>query len=195
MIWKSEFSQPFFNLAHSYGIGINRTVDYSDLASLVMLPLSFNYWKTEVKQILKPHRVLKPIIIMVCCVAFVATSYPKHYEELAMNSEFIKIVSSDYQSAKRKLHIYNDAIYNRIYYRIEFPEKMAHISTLIQVDSIDERNTRIVLDSILGFSVASKGSLFRVRYDEETIEFIRSLSKEDIEKLFSKQIQEEFGTE
>ncbi len=191
-LWKSEFSQPIFNFAHSIGIGINRTIDYSDLIALLVLPISYLYWNSRSKELFKPKRILKPIIIGISSFAFVATSLPKHYERLSMKSEFSTIVNSNKQSARAQLNIYKEGMFNQDNYRIEISGKNAHILTSIKVDSISEKTTKIALDSILSFTVEGNGFIFSNGIDKNDVEYIRKLSKKEIEQLFSKQIKNEF---
>jgi hypothetical protein len=193
VFWKSEFSQPIFDFAHSNGIGLNRTVDYSDLMALLILPISYFYWKSDSKELFKTKRILKPIIITISCFAFVATSLPKHYEKLSMKSEFSTIVNSNKQSVRTQLHIYKEGMFNQDNYRIELSGKNAHILTSIKVDSISEKTTKIALDSILSFTVEGNGFIFSSGIDKDDVEYIRTLSKNEIEQLFSKQIKSEFG--
>ena len=193
VFWKSEFSQPIFNFAHSIGIGLNRTVDYSDLIALLVLPISYIHWNSKSKLLIKPKRILKPIIIGISCFSFVATTLPKYYEKISLKSEFSTNVNSDYQSVRKKLNLYKEGNFENDSYWIDIPERSAHIATSIKVDSINERITKIALDSILSFTVKGNGFLFSSRFDKKDIEFIKSLNKKEIEELFSKQIRKEFG--
>jgi len=193
VFWKSEFSQPIFDFALSNGIGINRTVDYSDLIALLVLPFSYIYWNSESKSLFKATKKLKPIIIGISCFAFIATTLPKHYEKLSMKSEFSTIVNFDKQSVRTQLQIYKEGMFARDNYRIEMSGKNAHILTSIKVDSINEQKTRVSLDSILSFTVEGNGFIFSSGIDKDDVEFIRKLSKNEIEQLFSKQIKKEFG--
>ena len=193
VFWKSEFSQPIFDFAHSNGIGINRTVDYSDLIALLVLPISYIYWYRKSKLLIEPRKNLKPIIIGISCFAFVATTLPKHYEKLSIKSEFSTNVNSEYQSVRKKLNFYKEGLFENDSYWIELPEKSARIATLIKVDPINEKVTKIALDSILSFTVEGNGFIFSSGIDNDDVEYIRRLSKNEIEELFSKQIKKEFG--
>ncbi|MEP1488720.1 MAG: hypothetical protein ABJK28_09860 [Algibacter sp.] len=193
VFWKSEFSQPIFNFAHSYGIGINRTVDYSDLISLLILPISYIYWNWDFEQFIQPNKILKSIIIGISYFAFVATSLPRHYEELSLKSEFSTNVNSDYESVRTQLRIYKEGTFKKDYYRIELPKKDAHITTSIKISTINNKTTRIAIDSILSFTVEGNGFIFSSGIDKDDVEFIKSLSEEEIEQLFSEQIKKEFG--
>jgi hypothetical protein len=192
VFWKSEFSQPIFDFAHSYGIGIDRTVDYTDLISLLILPISYKYWKSVFKQLLKPNIIFKPIIIGMSCFSFIATTLPHHYEKLSMKSDFSTNVNTEYQSVRKKLNLYNEGLFESDSYWIELPKRSAHIATSIKVDSINEKITKIALDSILSFTVQGNGFIFSSGIDNDDVEYIRGLSKNEIEELFSVQIKKEF---
>lgn len=193
ILWKSDFSQPLFEFAHSYGIGINRTVDYTDLISLLILPVSYIYWNWDSLQIIKPWKILKPIIIGISCVAFIATTLPKHYEKLSMKSEYYTNVNSEYQFVRTKLNLHKEGSFEKDNYWIELPKKKAHILTSIKVDSINEQTTRIALDSILSFTIEGNGFIFSSGIDDDDVDYIRGLNKNEIEQLFSKQLKSEFA--
>ncbi|WP_128755253.1 hypothetical protein [Aquimarina sediminis] len=190
VFWKSELSQPFIHLAHSYGIGMNRTIDSSDFIALLILPISYIYWNWDSK-LFEPTKILKPMVIGISCFAFIATSLPEHYEQLSMKSEFSINVNSNFESVRTQLHLYKNRVLEEGNYSINLPKKNARILTSIKVDSIDEKTTRIILDSILSFAIEENGFIFSSGIDDD-IEYIKSLSIANIEQLFSKQIQSEF---
>jgi hypothetical protein len=193
VFWKSEFSQPLFDFAHSYGIGINRTIDYSDLIALLILPISYLYWNGDSKHVMQPKKILKPIIIGISCFAFIATSIPKQYEALSLKSEFSTIVNADYESVRTQLQMYKDDLFDKDRYRIELPKKNAHILTLIKVSPINDTTTRVAIDSILSFTVEGSGSIFINGIDKDDVAYIKNLSQEEIEQLFLEQMKKEFG--
>src|SRR5690554_746463 len=84
VFWKSEFSQPIFDFALSNGIGINRTVDYSDFFALTILPISYKYWNSNSQQFFEPKKALKPIIIGISCISFIATTLPENFIEIGI---------------------------------------------------------------------------------------------------------------
>src|SRR5690554_1665687 len=192
VFWKSEFSQPIFDFALSNGIGINRTVDYSDFFALTILPISYKYWNSNSQQFFEPKKALKPIIIGISCISFIATTLPKHYEKISLKSEFSTNVNYDYQNVRSQLNLYKEGLYEKDYYRIELSEKRAHISTSIKVDSINENTTRIALDSILSFTVEGNGFIFSSGIKKKDVDYVRSLKQNEIENLFSEQIKKEF---
>lgn len=192
IFWKSEFSQPFFDFIHAYKIGINRTIDYSDLISIIILPISYKYWKSDFKQIIKLNKNFKPIIIAMSCFSFIATTLPHHYEKLSMKSDFFTDIKFDSDFVKTQLNLQKENLLEKNYYRIEFPTKNAHISTSIKIDSLSDKITRITLDSILSFTVDGNGFILSSGIDKDDVDFIRNLSKKKVEQLFSKQIKKKF---
>lgn len=192
VFWKSSLSQPIFDFANSYGIGINRVVDYSDLMALLIIPLSYFYWNNSSSYQNKSKRILKPIIIGVCCFSFIATSLAEHYEEVNLSSDFQTQISKDLETVKKQLKIYD---YNEIpvgLYKVEIKERDAEIHTEVSLRKIDSLNTQISLDSIVGFKVQGSGFLFYSGIDEDDVDYMQSLSQAEMEKMFEKSINKEF---
>ncbi|MBX3291063.1 MAG: hypothetical protein KF855_17270 [Acidobacteria bacterium] len=80
VFWKSPFSQPLIDLVNSLQLlRFGRTIDYSDLMALVMLPASFKYFEHIDKQGSINLNGLKQtaavFVIFVSVFAFTATSY------------------------------------------------------------------------------------------------------------------------
>jgi hypothetical protein len=94
---------------------------------------------------------------------------------------------------RTQLRVYKEGLFEQDNYQIQVSEKRAHILTSIKIDSISEKNTRISLDSILSFTVEGNGFIFSSGIDNDDVEYIRGLNKNEIEELFSKQIKKEFG--
>ncbi len=194
MFWKSELSQPMFDFAHSYGIGINRTVDYSDLIALFILPISYYYWNTNLKTVKEPKRIFKPIIIGICSFAFIATTLASHYEELNLKSDFETTVNYDLETVKKVLRIYHDidSIVPIGSFIINLEDRKAEIWTKISLRKVDSIKTKISLDSIINFRVQGTGVIFYSGIDEDDVEFMKKLSQNEIEMLFEKSLKKEF---
>ncbi len=184
MIWKSQFSQPIFDLAHSYGIGIDRTVDYSDLISLLIIPVSYIYWKTDYKQILRPNKVLKPIIISISCFAFIATSVPSVYGKINIKSDYEVNVKTSLEKAK-KLDLYYLSFKNGKYFSILYiPERKAKINVSLIIKEKENGILNIKLDSILDYRVDGSTMIFVGGVDQEDVDYVENLSQSDFEILF-----------
>ena len=74
VFWKSSYSQPLIELWNSLPFfGVARTVDYSDLVALLILPWSFHYSVRH--STIGKHRAWLYAIGIISIFAFTATSY------------------------------------------------------------------------------------------------------------------------
>ncbi len=76
IIWKSELSQSFIDFINYKTCLINRVVDYSDYIALLSIPLSYFIFNREVQIHNKP--IFSKLLLIISCVAFLATSSPRH---------------------------------------------------------------------------------------------------------------------
>lgn len=191
IFWKSEFSQGFFDFANSYGIGINRIIDYSDLMALLILPISFCYWKYDFQSIIRPYKIAKPLIIVISSFSFIATSPPRHTEKLNMKSEFSHVVEYNLDYVREKLPIHAELKANQGDYAIYLPEQKAAIRISIRIEKLDSGRTILFLDSIKSFEVYSNSGFLFGRINENSIDYIRGLSRLEIETLFKENCKKE----
>lgn len=189
VFWKSEFSQPLFDIAHANRIGINRVVDYSDLFALFILPFSYQYWKSDFKSVTKINSIFKPIIIGVCCFAFIATSQPRMFHDYNMKSDFETLITSEIDSTKLNRYFYRPDEMGGYRYYIELPERRTGIETKVHIEELPDGQFKVKLDSILNYTMTGNGSFFFSNFENEHVEYIDNLSKSDIEKLFEKQLR------
>ena len=187
LFWKSDYSQPVFNFVQSYGLGIERTVDYSDLISLLILPISYLYWNSDFKQILNLRRTFKPIIIFICCFAFIATTLPKKEGKINIKSDYETNVMVSLENAK-KLELY-DSFYKKNTYKskLHIPKYNAQINISLIINEKDNGYLNIKLDSIISYGVEGSMTPFIGGIDEDDVDYIESLSLSDFEILFIKQ--------
>ena len=189
VFWKSHLSQSLIDFAQVYNLWINRTIDYTDLFSLIMLPISYFYWKSDVRKAVKYHMFIKTFVIGVCCYTFIATSMPQHYEEKKLYSGYKVEVDLELEMVKSKLHMYKDNIATFNYYSIEFPERNAYIFASINATTIGQQTTAITLDSIFSFTVKGSGFIFGGGVDESDVNYMKNLSLEELEERFKRQIK------
>ena len=190
LYWKSELSQPIFDFAHSYDIGINRTVDYTDLVALLILPISYFYWNAGLRDEIQPIRIFKPIIIGICIFSFIATTVPEHHKELNLKSDYETTLNYNLETVKMKLKFNQDSIFIPAgSYDIQLKEKNADIWTKISLSKIDSSKTKISLDSIINFKVQGTGAVFFGNINEDYIKYMQKLTKNEIEKLFEMSIK------
>lgn len=188
VFWKSELAQPIFDFANSHGIGINRTVDYTDFVALLILPISYYYWNTSLKKAVQPKRIFKPIIIGICCFSFIATTLASHREKLNLKSNFHTTLHYDIEILKKDLEDYEDSSITNRFYIINLEDRDAEIWTKISLKRIDSTKTEVYLDSITRFKVQGTGFAFFSNIDEDDVNYMQKLTVSEIEVLFEKSI-------
>jgi len=138
VFWKIELSQPLFDFAHANGFGFDRIVDYSDLFALLMLPISYRYWNTDYKLILHPKKIFKPILISICCFAFLATSQPRKSYRYDYKSDYEMVVTMALDSVKNKLRFYGSESDNQLRYTFELDERRTDIETKVVLEQLKD---------------------------------------------------------
>ncbi|OXA81093.1 hypothetical protein SAMN05444397_109197 [Flavobacterium aquidurense] len=137
VLWKSSYSQILINTWNNIGLwNINRTVDYSDIFALLILPLAYHI--EALKEKLFTIRITPFIPLTICIYAFIATVRPtsntgfddntavyhiKHYSREDFMSELknlgLDVTSSDYHNTKyydehTEINNLNDSIGNLV---------------------------------------------------------------------------------
>jgi len=187
VFWKSEFSQPIFDFAHSYGIGIDRTVDYTDLISLLILPISYKYWKLDFQQIIQSNKILKSSIIGVCFFAFIATSVASDFGEINLKANYKTDVQTTLEKARKAELFYVSLKNDRYLSKLSIPEKRAEINIILIIKENENGLLNIKLDSILDYQVKGSGNLFGGGVDQDNVEYVKKMTADDFEKLFAEQ--------
>ena len=187
VFWKSEFSQPIFDFAHSYGIGIDRTVDYSDLISLIILPVSYIYWKSDFQQLIQLNKAFKPAIIGISCFAFIATSVPSKNGKINLKANYEINLETTLEIVEKSNLYYLSLKNNRYLSRLEIPEKKAEINLSLIILEKENGFLNIKLDSVLDYRVNGSTMIFVGGVDQDDIDYVEKLTISDFESLFIKQ--------
>jgi len=181
LIWKSELVQPLIDFAQNTGINIGRTVDYTDLAALLMLPVSYKYLNRDGRLILPLPDVFGPAIVIVCCFAFVATSMPRTLIEINIKSYAIYKVKADRATVVDFVTVSgNDS--TGYFSDVEISDRNAKFTCKVKISELDNTIITVGLDSIIDVSVEESG-VFSSDYDEN-VEYVRNLKQKDFERLF-----------
>lgn len=185
VFWKSSSSQFAIDFINNIGIGINRVVDYSDLIALLILPLSYHYRTTNTSGIKKINFLPKGLIIGICSFAFIATTLPIERGEINLKSTYETEFEIQKDSVLRKMFKYyksdNDLKYQVV---IKLPEKNSRIIVSTIISEIENKRTKVKLDSIL-FFVTEARSFFGVK--KKDVEYVQKLKLKDFEQLFKEQ--------
>lgn len=186
IFWKSSSSQFVIDNLNNFGIGINRTVDYSDLMALLILPLSYLYRIKNSNKIEKLRFLPKPVIIGICSFAFIATTLPTEYGDLNLKSNLeTQIDSLKEDSLTDKLGVYKNSNAPKYYTAIDIPNKRTRVTLSIIISELENNKVNIKLDSILSY-VTEASSLFS-GVNKKDVEYIKSLKTEDFERMFIEQ--------
>ena len=95
--WKSPIVQPVIDGLNGIGLPTHRTIDYSDLIALAVLPFSYHVFQNSKVYMQKP--VLLNIWIIFSALVFMATSMPKG----KMETFYFTDKTYDYNFSKKEL--------------------------------------------------------------------------------------------
>ncbi|MEQ8926632.1 MAG: hypothetical protein RLO81_12505 [Fulvivirga sp.] len=189
IFWKSPLSQDIIEWAQNIGIGFNRTVDYSDLLALSILPISFYYLQHQRASNAK-HNFLAIPIGLLSLFAIWATTLPREEVELNMPINKVYELGISKKQLFNSLHFANSNSNNieknladslfYIYFDIQ-EEYQADVTVLVKITSIDSTHTMIQLDTII--SCYLTGSLFS-GVDKQEVEYFQSLSELEFARYF-----------
>jgi len=182
IFWKSELIEPILFFLQNIGIGINRTIDYSDLITLLVLPISYGYWNSNINDYLPNRIFLKQIILTVCIFSFIATSMPKKYKNIKLKSNLeIKLKANENEIiTKLNLNKVHDSMHY-FNYNFNIEKSNSEITSKIKITKLEDGLLSIKLDSIL--KSETRGSLF-FGVSKENLEYIDKLTISDYEKFF-----------
>lgn len=94
VFWKSSFSQGLIDLWDSFQFfKIGRTIDYTDLSALLILPLSYFYFKTEIQKqktflVNFTKRVCTSFVILLSVFTFTATTLVKD-RDISLDEDYV----------------------------------------------------------------------------------------------------------
>ena len=189
ILWKSPISQSFIDFFNSYGIGVGRVIDYSDLVALLVLPLSFQYHLNRLNRTASVGKLQTFAISAAAFFSFCATTLPQEKVDLKIDTDRSYILEMSKEELFKSLspgHLYSDPQVNNytdslfyLYFRI--PDTRADVTGLATVYAIDSTKVKVHLDSIL-FSYVEGNFLGGV--DKDQIEKVKSFRAIDYENLF-----------
>lgn len=183
IFWKSEFADAIILFINNLGIGINRVVDYSDNIALIILPVSYFYWNKESKEIFAVKFNLKPIIILISCFSFIATSLPKENQKVNLKSNLAITSDLTIDDITNKLKYIQFLENNN--YRLEVVQKKLYIQMIITLKNLENGSVLIKLDSIKDYQI--QGRLF-FGISDELRQKAKNFTIKDYEKIFLEEL-------
>ncbi len=77
-LWNSPIVQPLIDTLNNLGLGVHRTVDYSDNMALLSLPFAYRFMHKDVRWSLSAKPALLTIVATISILAFTATTLAPH---------------------------------------------------------------------------------------------------------------------
>lgn len=120
IIWKSEYSQVFIDFWNDILIlKINRVVDYTDLAALIILPLAYRVDKIKPKLTLE-FKFSSVIVSGLALFAFASTSY---YSEVEVDKKYnFKFSLDSLENKLKSIEAINHSVVREMEYHKTYPD-------------------------------------------------------------------------
>jgi hypothetical protein len=188
--WKLEISQPYIDwLSSLTHLHFYRTVDVTDLIALLILPVSYQYFRKEDVPSLKVSPLLQMMIILISAFSFVATKLPEDVPVINIKSGkayMVPVSKEQLQKDNSDLGSGNTA-YDSFY--IDEYKTILHVK--LEIREYDKNNTIIILNEISNYTLEE--SLSRERKEEIT-EQLQNLTLKDFEKHFKAHLTQKYGS-
>ena len=189
IIWKSEISQPWIEFMNSIGIGIYRTVDYSDFLAVTILPLSYRYFKNEYYSYANNSKISTASLAAISLFSFCATSLPRQEVEIRADTdktfvlnlskaEVFSRLSSTYSNTNTFKETSKDSLF---YLYFDIDDLKADVTAVAEIYSIGPNRTVIKLDSVSSAYIT--GGLFS-GVDQEDMDRMKVLKPAELETYF-----------
>ncbi|MCL9807380.1 hypothetical protein NAT51_17770 [Flavobacterium amniphilum] len=194
MYWKLEIAQPFIDwLSSVSNITFYRTVDSTDWIALLILPVSYRYFKQELALPAKGSLAINFVIILISAFSFVATSrarsMPSFEVNLSSGKEFIVPYGKERIIKEYSSFTQEESGDTYDYFPIE--NTAALVDVEIELKEYDKTNTIIILKRIINYQLDTDEI---TRSQQEDIARMMKFTAEDFEKNYEKHLIEEFGS-
>lgn len=186
--WKLEISQPYIDwLSSVTHLPFYRIVDVTDLIALLILPVSYNYFRKEWIIPAKGNLAIQMIIILISCFSFVATKVAREELEVSVESESGKkfIV---HKNINEIIQEYMN--YNTYYGNDSFPidEFNTNVYVEVELKEYGKNQTLITLKKIKFYEVGGNDSESR----KSNIEAMEKFTKDDFERYFGDNLVKQY---
>ncbi|WP_210465373.1 hypothetical protein [Rufibacter roseolus] len=191
-IWKSPISQPLIEFCNSLGVAANRTVDYTDLLAIFILPLSYCYFMNR-NCGYENHR--KPLttatLALISLFSFCATTLKRQEVEILVDTDKLFILTLSEEEVFNRLSPANtntvsflgnsgDSLY---YLHFDIPDLKADVKAAAEIYRLGPDRTAIKLDSVTTAFVT--GGLFN-SVDQDDLGRMKMLKPAKLEEYFLK---------
>jgi hypothetical protein len=188
--WKLEISQPYMDCLSSLThLPVYRTVDVTDLIALLILPVSYQYFRKELVLPVKGNLAIQMTVILISAFSFVATTLPDKDTGVNLKSgkEFTVPLSEKQLKEEFKGHMSSKDIYG--YFPID--EYDTDVYANLEIKGIDPNNSVIILKEIVSFK--TKNGFIPGTYSDNSRNMMK-LTTEDYEGYFKEYLIKKYGS-
>jgi len=199
-VWKTPLSTDLINWTnHTLGTEFSRVVDYTDLVTLLILPISYLHFKRKIDTNYEHNFRTAPILIIgISLFAFVATTLPRKEvkTDLQIGESYIidlakqEIFTNRMEPARGLSDSIKSNMADSLFF-LEFDSDGHDLMAKVKIYKIEEEKTMIEFVSLTSYTVT--GGLFS-GFDEEKLEKMEKLKREDYKKLFESGVIEVIKT-
>ncbi|MBL7855893.1 MAG: hypothetical protein JNL17_15950 [Cyclobacteriaceae bacterium] len=190
VVWKTPLSTDLINWTnHTFGTEFSRIVDYTDLVTLLILPISYRHFKRNTDTNIDHNfRIVQILILGISIFAFVATTLPRKEvntnlqigEPYIVNLSKQEIFTNRMEPARGLSDSLKSNMIDSLFF-IEFDSEGHDLMAEVKIYAVDTEKTMIEFVSLTSYTVT--GGLFS-GFDEEQMAEMEKLKKEDYKRLF-----------
>jgi len=190
VVWKTPLSTDLINWTnYTFGAEFSRVVDYTDLITLFILPISYLHFKRKTDTNIEYNfRIVQILIIGISIFAFVATTLPRKEVKtnLQIGEPYIvdlskqEIFTNRIEPARGLSDSLKSNMADSLFF-LEFDSEGYDLMAEVKIYTVDKEKTLIEFVSLTSYTVT--GELFN-GFDEEQLEEMEKLKKEDYKRLF-----------
>ena len=201
VIWKTPLSTDLLSWTNNnLGTGFARVVDYTDLAALSVLPISYHYSRKRIQVRTGnacPNRMFALLITGVSLFAFVATSLPRKRlnTDLYIGESYIIELNKEeiFRNRIEPARSLNDSLKSNLadsLFFLGFGGGGHDFIAEVKIYQIDERKTSIEFVSLKSYTIM--GGLFGL--SKKKIKKMEQFMKDDYKSLFESGVIETIKT-
>jgi hypothetical protein len=196
ILWKLPLSTDVINLTNQIlGTDFQRVVDYCDLLTIPIVPISFIYLNKKIETYEHQRselRIIPILISLVSLFAFVATSQPRKEikTKLEIHKPYVIDLSKEeiFKNRIKPVTGLCDSIQANMIdslFFLEFEANGHDMLAKVKIYTVDNTQTRIDFISMTSYTVF--GRMFQ-GFDEDELKRMETLDKEDYEKIFEREV-------
>ncbi len=188
IFWKSELSEDFIlMLCNITNLSFHRTIDYTDLMALSILPLSYYYLKNLLQRNYELKKGYSFALSFICLFSFYATSVAhkeisinlksnKTYQLPLSKKQLFKMLNNGSGNNANSRKNMNDSIY---IVQFNIPTLNSLANARVKIKQVNHFKVDIQLDSILSCT-------FQGKFKKSDLNACRKIKLKEFEYLFRK---------